>query len=1357
MAERILRSPGVTTRELDLSAPGRIRPQGIPAGVIGTAQKGPAFVPVTFATVNDFANLFGATEGKHFGAMAVNEWMRNAKSGLFIRTLGVGDGKKADSSNVTTNAGFQVGSKMRNKDSGSSETDGSADGLAINPYAGAGTADMLTLGASTGTVGVSAAISISTITATWSSLTQLDGEHFILSVPNQSTGVAVNHLFFLSGVGTNQATNRVGVGDRSITGTTIVDTDGDITDLTSICASVTPNVLAANIHFVDLTDKDANNGGVVANNNDLGTALRSWIGAAIVGATNSWDERDDRVTIAAADLQVTGGTNEAIVTYGTTGYTKTTADVAKQADGSTSSALALVVSPVGVTAVTAVAFSQTISLGANVPVDGSFISITPQAAGTVFKVGFHSAGTDFINSGNRAIVNTGNDTTTDLVAGGILEALTALTNQNGAGNTGNTTMNATGLTNLQILYTTATNILTISQISGASAVLPSLAKTETNAAAPLGRTYFLGCEMTTPDTTQDYLGVNAGAFEKVLRGVLMFPSGVLPGLETDDSSANDAIASGDMPAAAYGTYAVGKDQGAEIGNHSPTGVFKFVLNGFNNTANYNAHLTGSFDPLSPIYFPKVLNTDPTKIQEKGHYLHAHYDVPVGLAKLRTTATTTSAFMIPGAHNHNTGAYSAAAGTYKPTFENWKQKFSHAFTPWILSQELGSAPKKLFKFHMLDAGIGGHGQVKISIANISKSTDVKSAYGSFDVQIRSANDSDLQPIILQTFSGLNLNPSSDRYIARVIGDQNTFFEFEKNEGKQKLVTEGLYPNKSQYVRVEVVDQVEAGQMEATALPIGAAGKNHLVINGGALSAGVDLIEPPVPFRQSVSIGKVSTKTVDPRFYWGTQYQDVQDKDERNRNTGMLSLVNNLTKHFPSVGEYPAWVGDNRDAVQGSGSADLDADLYNNNHFSLEKVLVRTKLNSDGTTVNTANAVDPKFWHEAIYIRDGNAAFANADGSTVYNSVINGPADTLLKNAANGYRYLNVAKDFASAASKRFYKFTVPMQGGFDGSDIFDKDKSEMANLAAFREMSSNTSAVLGGPNGPTTAAFRKAVDILAEKSDVDIQLLVIPGMREAGITDYAIDKTEERFDALYIMDMQAYDHDSNLVTKATQETSVTYTSGALADRNLDSSFVATYFPDVVLQDGAINVVAPSSVAVLGAMSLNDSVAHPWYAPAGFARGSLPTAIEPAVYLNRPNMDVLYDTDINPITTFPNSGDSVVIFGQKTMLQAQSALDRVNVRRLLIDVRRKVRNVANTILFEPNRESTLARFSSLVNPILGRIQQQQGLDRYKVVIDTTTTTQQDVENNTIRGKIFLQPTRSIEFISLDFVVTNAGAEI
>jgi len=118
---------------------------------------------------------------------------------------------------------------------------------------------------------------------------------------------------------------------------------------------------------------------------------------------------------------------------------------------------------------------------------------------------------------------------------------------------------------------------------------------------------------------------------------------------------------------------------------------------------------------------------------------------------------------------------------------------------------------------------------------------------------------------------------------------------------------------------------------------------------------------------------------------------------------------------------------------------------------------------------------------------------------------------------------------------------------------------------------------------------------------------------------------------------------------------------------------------------------------------------------------------------------------------------VIFGQKTLLQAQSALDRVNVRRLLIDVRRKVKQVSNSILFEPNRDSTLSKFSAMVNPILQRIQSQNGLEKFKVIIDTTTTTQEDIENNTIRGKIFLQPTKSIEFISLDFVVGNQGMDV
>ena len=231
--------------------------------------------------------------------------------------------------------------------------------------------------------------------------------------------------------------------------------------------------------------------------------------------------------------------------------------------------------------------------------------------------------------------------------------------------------------------------------------------------------------------------------------------------------------------------------------------------------------------------------------------------------------------------------------------------------------------------------------------------------------------------------------------------------------------------------------------------------------------------------------------------------------------------------------------------------------------------------------------------------------------------------------------------------------------------------------------------------------------------------------------------------MYIMDLEERDVLNTVITSSAQRPHVLNTVNSFTNRGLDSSFASAYFPDMVVRDPTTlgNVQVPPSVAVLGAFSLNDQLAHPWFAPAGFTRGALESVELAAVRLNRTNLDDLYSADINPITAFPGTG--TVVWGQKTLLATPSALDRVNVRRLLIDVRRKVRNVANSLLFEPNRVETLEKFSSLVNPILQSVQEQSGVDRYKVVIDTTTTTQADVENNTIRGKIFLQPTRTAEF--------------
>ena len=333
--------------------------------------------------------------------------------------------------------------------------------------------------------------------------------------------------------------------------------------------------------------------------------------------------------------------------------------------------------------------------------------------------------------------------------------------------------------------------------------------------------------------------------------------------------------------------------------------------------------------------------------------------------------------------------------------------------------------------------------------------------------------------------------------------------------------------------------------------------------------------------------------------------------------------------------------------------------------------------------------------------------------------------------------------------------MPVQGGFDGTNIFNQEKQKLQNVAAKREMDQDL--IQGGTAGPTVSAYRKAVDIMGSKSDVDIQLLAIPGIRHPSITDYAISSVEARFDALYIMDIEERDQFNTVVTSSVQKPHVLNTVSDLKNRALDTSFSAAYFPDLTITDPKTNALlqVPPSVAVLGAYSLNDRIGHPWYAPAGFSRGALNAIESTSVKLNRTNLDDLYDSDINPITSFPGTG--IMVWGQKTLLQRASALDRINVRRLLISVRRSVRNIANSLLFEPNREETLEKFSSLVNPVLQRVQELSGVDRYKVIIDTTTTTQADVENNTIRGKIYLQPTRTVEFVALDFVVTNAGSEL
>jgi len=600
-------------------------------------------------------------------------------------------------------------------------------------------------------------------------------------------------------------------------------------------------------------------------------------------------------------------------------------------------------------------------------------------------------------------------------------------------------------------------------------------------------------------------------------------------------------------------------------------------------------------------------------------------------------------------------------------------------------------------------------------------------------IRDINDTDDDKIVIESYRGISLNPSAERFIAKAIGDQHVYFDFDKTTSSQKIVVKGNYPNISTRIRVEVTDEVLNGDIEPEALPSGFRGKYHLVTSGTDPLTSVEgsdiiksAVEPPVPFRKNLAIGVNPKKVVNRNLYWGVQFEKNISVAEPNKSSERETTVLNFTKYFPGfmTANQNMVVGDNAGTPDSVENGILDADRFNNNQFSLEKIQVITGSNGKA---------DLKTIDQWTYVREGN----------------------IVPNDTNKTRAFSLSSDLSILGVRSLAKFSFFMQGGFDGTNIFNRNESDLNNRAIVEEMNF---VARGQDDGPTVKTYRKALDIMGITSEVDINIFAMPGIRHSVVTDAAIAAIERRFDAIYIMDIEERDTVNSVVTSSLQDINVQNTVNAFAARSLDSSFAAAYFPDLVIRDPKTNtnVRVPPSVGVLGAYALNDAIAFPWFAPAGFTRGAMARVGSAAVALNRENLDDLYEVDINPITAFPG-GNGPVVWGQKTLLAAQSALDRVNVRRLLLELRRRVRRIAEGFLFEPNREDTLNRFSARVNPILNRIQEQSGVDRFKVRIDTATTTQADIENNTIRGVIFIQPTRTAEFVALDFVVTNNGVQV
>lgn len=886
-----------------------------------------------------------------------------------------------------------------------------------------------------------------------------------------------------------------------------------------------------------------------------------------------------------------------------------------------------------------------------------------------------------------------------------------------------------------------------------------------NSGGPLGRMYFLGCFMS-ESAGSTYLsdagildGIGLSTGSSIIRGLVMAPSGVVLRLSGAASGTNDMPTTAVVATDSYGNGQITGSVDFTNGGSQ----FVMILNGYTGDPEgplvkisatafqRSTVITASFDPEAPNYFAKAFNTDPTKIEEKGHYLYQAFDIPKGHAVVTGSGIIKNAnganasqgytnkedcaFLTTGSAARNLGS------TTQPNYENFEDRFATAQTPWFISQRYGSVTHNLFRLVARDDGAYPNKRVKVSVRQITPSTDSANKFGTFNVVVRSFSDSDADQLVIEdSWSGLSLDPSSDRYIAKIIGDQRIKLNLDKNVRNQKLELEGSYPNQSNYIRVELSDKLLDGEVPDDALPVGFRGPDHLITSGSApltdatsdfstlYAAGGVLkraVVPPVPYRQSLSVGSGLATQADPDLHWGVQTRLAKSLSQPNA-TGKRedNTVASLTAYLPNFHTSFANVSTGSNAGQAFSSelGQLDSDKFNNNLFTLENVQVVTASTSDVADLGRAD--------EWAYVRNGNIT------------------------ASGDVRAFDAAKDLATPTLRNLFKFTTIMQGGFDGTNILNEDMSGLTNVAVKAEQDNTNRGLL---EGPATSAFNKAVTVMKNTSDVDIKLLAIPGIRHTAVTDRALEAVKERFDALYILDVEQRDGLNTVVTSSAQQVNVKYTVDAFRQRLLDTSFGAAYFPDCEVADELNsnngNVTVPPSVVVLGAYSLNDRIGQTWFAPAGITRGKT-SAIKPLTTLNQDNLDTLYSADVNPLVEPKEQQVGVIIWGQKTLLAANQSLDRVNVRRLLISVRREVRDIANTLLFEPNRASTLARFSALVEPKLASIQQRQGLERFKVVIDTTTTTQADVENNTIRGKIFLQPTKTAEFISLDFVVTNPG---
>ena len=765
-----------------------------------------------------------------------------------------------------------------------------------------------------------------------------------------------------------------------------------------------------------------------------------------------------------------------------------------------------------------------------------------------------------------------------------------------------------------------------------------------------------------------------------------------------------------------------------------------------------------FDQTGGKFIRKVLNTNPATLKNRLYASGSQYNYFLG-ESYESTVTA----------NLNSGSEAGSClgvilglnnGTTDLGYGQNLDSASPSSTGWFISYDLGAASSfqpeneadapNLFKIVSLEEGTWAQKNLKISIQDIQYSDDPADPYGTFSLVIRNVRDSDAILQVVESYANLNLNPDSPNYIGARIGDQTATWD----DTQRRYRYSGKYPNMSKYIRVFMNASVENKGIETSALPFGY--KGPLRFSGFSIPAASTNDKPNV-------LAEATTENANSIAFGGPG-----NLSEANNPTYLVTGMENSGPLLSASFTFPSTtlrantktgnLASPTDAYFGVKTTQASNLRFNNAYKDLVRGLPGGQHTADGPVLDPDATYTNNTEYSYIFTLD---YITRHSGTTNITQTTN-DVDSIEAYYLSGSRHTGVSlsstgsNTYKDVIDAEFNQFTAPMFGGFDGTDILETNPFNNYSLSGKTETTSYE-----------FNSIKMAMDSCADAELVEMNMMSMPGLTHTGLTDHMLDLAERRSDTLAIIDIgggyipEADRGNVGTDSEAANRGEAQSAARTFRTRQVNNSYGAAYYPWTRVRDSQTGQTfyCPPSVAAIGTLSYSQAVSEVWFAPAGFNRGGLTagSAGIPVVgvteKLTSKDRDRLYEVNINPIASFPAEG--LVIFGQKTLQSTRSALDRINVRRLMIRIKKEISRISNALLFDPNTEVTWDRFKGQVVPFLDSVKSRLGLEDYKVILDKTTTTPDLIDRNIMYAKIFLKPTRAIEFIAVDFIITNTGA--